>query len=147
MAFKRLTDEEFRAKMDAREMTHDGKEIPDPKPFRPSLKVTRSPSMFDYHRLAMDREREYRRMVDEESPDDMLDLGEDDEDMIETLSEYEQADLQATLAREEARSRASAQQKPADAPEQAPPAPGQGAKPGEAGGGTPPLTKAGEPAT
>lgn len=109
-AFKRLTDDQFHDKMKARALTPDGREIPDPKPVRPSVKVTRTPSMFDIHRETVQREIEYRRMMESESEDDLQDFGpDDDEDVIERLSEYEQADLELTLREEEKRAAATRQ--------------------------------------
>lgn len=147
MGFKAISNEAFEAKMEERNMTADGREIPDPRPVRPSVRVQRQKSMFDYHREAMFREQEYRRMMEQDSEDDLVDFGDDDEEMAEHLSEYERADLEVELRKAEARERASAQQKPSESGSQVAPGAGQGAKPSEAGGDQPPLTPPGAPAT
>lgn len=112
-----MTFEEFEAKMRARNMTVDGKEIPDPKPFKPNVKVGRQPSMFDIHRLRMAQEAELRRQAEPETEEDMLDFGpEGDEDIIERLSEYERADLDLVLAQIEARRKSSESERLQDTP-------------------------------
>lgn len=112
-----LTFEEFEAKMRERGMTVDGREIPDPRPFKPSVKVGRQPSMFDVHRMRVAQELELRRQMEPETADDMLDLGDDtDEDVIERLSEYEQADLDIVLAQIEARRKSSESERKPPAP-------------------------------
>lgn len=104
-----MTMEEFAAKMHSRRMTVDGREIPNPRPAKPSVKVSRNLSMFDYHRAAVAREQERRRLMEEETPEDMADLGEDFDDDVEELSEYERADLELALQQAEARTRQSSE--------------------------------------
>lgn len=130
MVDRYLTDEEFAAKMERRRMTTDGKEIPDPRPVRPSVKVQRQPSMFDIHRMRMQQEVEFRRFAEMETEDDMNDFGDEDEDVIERLSEYERGDLEVTLREEERRMASKSERKP-PAPSGGE-APGGGAKPADA---------------
>lgn len=105
-----LSYEEYCAKMEARNMTPDGKEIPDPKPFRPSVRVERNLSMFDHHRKAMERERDMRRMMENETEDDMIDFDDDEQEEAERLSEYEREDLNVAYAQEQVRIHGSVKQ-------------------------------------
>lgn len=129
-----MTFEEFEAKMKARGMTVDGREIPDPKPFKPNVKIGRQPSMFDIHRMRMAQEAELRRQAEPETEEDMLDFGpEGDEDIIERLSEYERADLDLVLAQIEARRKSSESERLPDTPSGGEGSAGSGDSPADSG--------------
>lgn len=120
-----LTIDEFEAKMRKRGMTVDGREIPDPVPLKPIAKVSRQPSMFDIHRMRVAQELELKRLSEPETEEDMLDFGPDsDDDIIERLSEYEQADLDIVLAQIEARRKSSESEQLPDTPSRSNGAPG-----------------------
>lgn len=119
--FRGLTIEEFEAKMRERGMTVDGKEIPDSVPFKPAVKVARQLSMFDVHRARVAQERLLQGLDGDETADEMVDMGSDD-DLVERLSEYEQADLDIVLAQIEARRKSSESEPKPPAPSQDEPA-------------------------
>lgn len=141
--------EDHARKMFERFMTADGKEIPDPRPAKPIIKGERRMSMFDHMKGLVAAEIARREAAEEqETPEDAADMGDEDEELIEHLSEYERADLESTLAQAEKvisdRKKAAAKSVPAEGGDGSPgAAPGegrQGAKPAEGGGDQPPLT-------
>lgn len=147
--------EQHAMKMFGRNMTVNGAEIPDPVPAKPTVKTEKRMSMFDHMRNMVQAELRRREMEDqEESPEEASDLGDDDEDLIEHLSEYEQRDLEVTYARVqkelERRAAAAGQPKSAEGGSGAPDAGaaegGQGAKPAEGGAPGASLTAEGAPA-
>lgn len=84
-------------KLADKNLTPDGKEIPDPTPMEPPVGFVKQPSMFDYVRSMVARELA-NRAEEVDGPEDAADMGDDDDEIVEALTKYEAHDLEVALA-------------------------------------------------